>query len=337
MEDLPPVAAIEMPLQEIEVEAPIQALPTQLKQLESYEEVRPPTKIPEPLPARAIRQPKDIVITNPRKLGLRENFSTPPPKISHHEPDEITTVTARPIRIPIERTKLRRSQTVARTAIPNVSTDSSFFPALFGGSTAVASEERSSMFSGFYGETADRNSVVSQAIKIGGLVIAIASIVLIGKQFTGELRTEAAPVATNSARSVSDPAPQPIAEVQKETQRISLTTSVNSPPTAEKISTEPKPVKISTDTEPAKSRPSFSDDKTTSPADATRSKSSAEPRTSKPAKAEVAKTSTGSQPLTRTAKANPKPQALTRTTNKSIAQNKAGATTRPRIVANPRP
>jgi len=38
-----------------------------------------------------------------------------------------------------------------------------------------------------------------------------------------------------------------------------------------------------------------------------------------------------------TAKADPKTQSSIRTANKPIAQNKPGATTRPRIVANPRP
>jgi hypothetical protein len=267
---------------------------------------------------------------------LRETFSTPPPNTAHHEPDEITAVTARsrPIRIPVERQKTSKATVAA--AFLRSSVDNLFSPALFSGSTATAANERSSMFSGFYGESADRGSLVPRVIKIGGLVVAIASLVLIGKQFTGELRSEAAPVTTNSTRSVSASTQQPVAEVQNEPQRISETTFVNPPSAARKSTNEPTSVKTSTD-QPPKSRSTFSEDKPSSAVEKTRSKSDPKSLISKPTKADTAKTSSRSQPLARAAKADPKPQSLTRNTNKPIAQNKPGATTRPRIVANPRP
>jgi hypothetical protein len=93
--------------------------------------------------------------------------------------------------------------------------------------------------------------------------------------------------------------------------------------------------KTSTDARAHKPHYSFSEDKT--PADVTRSKSSPESRKSKPVNGNAARSRPQPEASARTAKVEPRPQSSTRTVNKPIAQNKPGATTRPRIVSNPRP
>jgi serine/threonine-protein kinase len=335
VEELPAIVSIEMPAQEIEVEVRLQAAPTESKRSQDIDDTEVQAKLTQPILAPPVRPPKDIVITNPRKHGLRNIVSTRTPNRAHCEPDEITAVTARarPIRIAIGRQEPANLSAVA--AFLSSSADSLFFPPSFRGSTALASDEGSSMFSGFYVEASDRGSMVPRVLKVGGLVIAIASLVLIGKQFTGELRSEAAPATINSMRSVSKPAQGPLAEVQYMPQRINETTMVTSTAVPEKTSEELTNAKKSADTL-LKSHSASTKDKTSSAVDASRTKSPPDLRPSKAPNAVTAKMNSRTQPPARATKTESKPQFVW-TPGRSIPQNKPGATTRPRVVANPRP
>ena len=234
---------------------------------------------------------------------------------SHHEADEITAAPARanPIRIDIPAPKAPADRKPVRRIAPSPDDESSFFPTALvtGRSQVAAGEVSASILSSYYSE--ERSYLPIQKVPLAAGLVATAAAVIIFNNAVWKHFSDQTVEQTMSAATVQNPAQQaPVALPQ---------TAVRTRPV--KYFDSPQPKANSPAPSDARTEPSTPSANKNRSAGSVKADKNAVPR---PGTSDRAKNG-----------AKPEPQKRGPDRALATAANKPTATTRPRIVKNPRP